>query len=243
MNESSSSIPLYYQVATDIKSKIEEGKLIPGEKLPTENKLSDEYQVSRVTVRNALNALVESDVVEHQENKGYYVKKLGKSFATPNKGHSLHRYLEEQGFKTYSKILSMQVISCEGRMKKIFNLEDGDTLIKFNRVRYVENQPFALETNYLPFKIFEGIDFSAVEEGSLVKVMEDQFHVQIAYSTQKLKPKFPTQEEKQILELTSNGPLLYIRSKLVDTQEELLKYGEVLFRTDVVEYSFTWTAK
>ena len=52
------SMPLYYQIVSDIKAKIEEGILAPGDKLPTENTLSRTYQVSRVTVRNALNALV-----------------------------------------------------------------------------------------------------------------------------------------------------------------------------------------
>ena len=54
------SMPLYYQIVSDIKAKIEEGILAPGDKLPTENTLSKTYQVSRVTVRNALNALVET---------------------------------------------------------------------------------------------------------------------------------------------------------------------------------------
>ena len=56
------SMPLYYQIVSDIKAKIEEGILAPGDKLPTENTLSKTYQVSRVTVRNALNALVRAKV-------------------------------------------------------------------------------------------------------------------------------------------------------------------------------------
>ena len=83
------SMPLYYQIVSDIKAKIEEGILAPGDKLPTENTLSKTYQVSRVTVRNALNALVETKLVERQPNRGYFVAKLRES-VTSHKGFSLY---------------------------------------------------------------------------------------------------------------------------------------------------------
>lgn len=234
------SMPLYYQIVSDIKAKIEEGILAPGDKLPTENTLSKTYQVSRVTVRNALNALVETKLVERQPNRGYFVAKLRES-VTSHKGFSLYDDLVAAGYTPGSKILSMTTESCGSRLASIFGCDPEDLVIVIHRIRLADQVPFAEEVNYLPSWIFEGINPWEMEAKSLIEIMETQFGVKIAYSMQTLKAKVPTKEQKEILNLTSNAPHLSIRSKVYDKSGKVVKYTKVFFRTDIVEYSFVWT--
>ena len=71
----SSSTPLYKQVYTILKSRIANGELKPGDKIPTENELIQEYGVSRITIRAAISELVEDRVLERAQGKGTFVCK------------------------------------------------------------------------------------------------------------------------------------------------------------------------
>ena len=240
MKDLNISMPLYYQIVSDIKAKIEEGILAPGDKLPTENSLSKNYEVSRVTVRNALNALVETKLVERQPNRGYFVAKLHEG-VTSHKGYSLYDDLVEAGYEPGSKIISMTTESCGSHQANIFGCDPEDLVIVIHRIRLADQVPFAEEMNYLPSWIFEGINPWEMETRSLIEIMEKQFGVRIAYSMQTLKAKLPTREQKEMLNLTSNAPQLSIRSKVYDKNGKVVKYTKVFFRTDIVEYSFVWT--
>lgn len=239
MKHSKTSMPLYYQIVTDIKEKIEKGTFLPGEKLPTESSLSEEYGVSRVTVRNALNALKETGLVEHRVNKGYFIAQMGEKIGG-HEGFSLYDDLVSMGIKPSSKILSMTTEKCGTKLSGIFGCRTDDFVIVIHRLRLANDIPFAVEMNYLPFHLFEGINPWSLEETSLIKVMEEEFGIRIAYATQTLKAVLPTPEEKKLLQLTANIPQLYIKSKVYDKQENIVKYAKVIYRTDVVEYSFVW---
>lgn len=239
MNRSKVSMPLYYQIVTDIKDKIEKGIFLPGEKIPTENTLSKTYNVSRVTVRNALNALKDTGLVEHRVNKGFYVAQItGK--AGGHDDFSLYDDLVAMGLTPASKIISMTTEKCGTGLSGIFGCAPEDFVIVIHRLRLANGVPFAIERNYLPFSVFEGINPWELENESLIKVMEEQFGIRITYTTQTLKAVAPTQEEKELLELSSNAPLLYIKSRVYDKNETVVKYAKVIYRTDVVEYSFSW---
>lgn len=240
MKDLNVSMPLYYQIVSDIKAKIEDGILAPGDKLPTENALSKTYQVSRVTVRNALNALVDTKLVERQPNRGYFVAKI-RDGITNHKGFSLYDDLKTAGFTPGSKIISMTTENCGSHLASIFECEPEDLVIVIHRIRLADQVPFAEEINYLPSAIFEGINPWEMENRSLIEIMEAEFGVRIAYSMQTLKAKLPTREQKEMLELTSGSPQLSIRSKVYDKSGNVVKYTKVFFRTDIVEYSFVWT--
>jgi DNA-binding GntR family transcriptional regulator len=69
-----SHIPLYQQIANDLRKKIKDQTYEPGQRLPSEHELIEEYQVSRLTVRKSLKLLLEYDLIIIQQGKGMYVK-------------------------------------------------------------------------------------------------------------------------------------------------------------------------
>lgn len=74
----------------------------------------------------------------------------------------------------------------------------------------------------------------------MIRIMEEEFHIEIAYSTQTLNPKVPTAQQAELLELKSRKPLLAISSDIVNKDGRVVKHTETLFVADVVEYTFTW---
>lgn len=66
-----SSKPLYLQVEADIKNRILSKQYMPGDKLPTENELSDQYNVSKITIRKAIQNLSDEGYVNKVQGKGH----------------------------------------------------------------------------------------------------------------------------------------------------------------------------
>lgn len=233
-----SSMPLYYQIVSDIKQQIKDGVLLPGDKLPAENTLSQTYQVSRVTVRKALDDLCALGLTERRPNRGHFVARIKDD--RKNGKRSLHDTLLSSGRVPTSRILSMTTEPASPSQSRHFGIPQGEPVILIHRVRYADGVPFALEHIYLPGDLFEGINPWALENSSMIRIMEEEFHIEIAYSTQTLNPKVPTAQQAELLELKSRKPLLAISSDIVNKDGRVVKHTETLFVADVVEYTFTW---
>lgn len=233
-----SSMPLYYQIVSDIKQQIKDGVLLPGDKLPAENTLSRTYQVSRVTVRKALDDLCALGLTERRPNRGHFVARIKDD--RKNGKRSLHDTLLSSGRVPTSRILSMTTEPASPSQSRHFGIPQGEPVILIHRVRYADGVPFALEHIYLPGDLFEGINPWALENSSMIRIMEEEFHIEIAYSTQTLNPKVPTAQQAELLELKSRKPLLAISSDIVNKDGRVVKHTETLFVADVVEYTFTW---
>ncbi len=233
-----SSMPLYYQIVSDIKQQIKDGVLLPGDKLPAENTLSQTYQVSRVTVRKALDDLCALGLTERRPNRGHFVARIKDD--RKNGKRSLHDTLLSSGRVPTSRILSMTTEPASPSQSRHFGIPQGEPVILIHRVRYADGVPFALEHIYLPGDLFEGINPWELENSSMIRIMEEEFHIEIAYSTQTLNPKVPTAQQAELLELKSRKPLLAISSDIVNKDGRVVKHTETLFVADVVEYTFTW---
>ena len=233
-----SSMPLYYQIVSDIKQQIKDGVLLPGDKLPAENTLSQTYQVSRVTVRKALDDLCALGLTERRPNRGHFVARIKDD--RKNGKRSLHDTLLSSGRVPTSRILSMTTEPASPSQSRHFGIPQGEPVILIHRVRYADGVPFALEHIYLPGDLFEGINPWALENSSMIRIREEEFHIEIAYSTQTLNPKVPTAQQAELLELKSRKPLLAISSDIVNKDGRVVKHTETLFVADVVEYTFTW---
>lgn len=143
-------IPLYQQLADIIRNSITSGELKYGDKIPTEVELSEKYNVSRITVRAAINELVES---------GFIIKKQGKgTFVSKPKVQRKIEYLssftvacEASGLKVTNEIIKREVIEPKIEDKKALELDDDDKLIYIQRVRFAGGDPLMLENNYFFF--------------------------------------------------------------------------------------------
>lgn len=233
-----STVPLYYQIVTDIKQQIQNGILKPGYKLPAESTLCQTYQVSRVTVRNALEELCSMGLVKREPNKGHFVAKIKNRQMTNSR--SMYEAIVASGRVPSSRIISMSTQPATAAQAHLFGIPLNAPVVVIYRVRFADGTPVSLEHIYLPEELFPGINPWDLEHQSLVRIMQEQFHVEIAYSNQTLTPTIPSKRQMELLNLTGKRPLVAVSSSIVNTEGRVVKYTESLQVTDVMEYTFTW---
>lgn len=231
-------IPVYFKIENDIKEKILSGKYKSGDKIPSENELTEIYDVSRMTVRQAMNNLV---------NDGYLLKYKGKgTFVSNNKiekniqgVRSFTEEMEASGKKVSSKIISMKEMTPDKSVSEKLFLEKGDKVYKIERIRYADQLPILFENLYIPQNIFKNIP-KKVFEGSFYNYIENELRLKIAYCHQTIEAKMPPQNISESLKITKQLPILFIIRHSFLSNGRPFEYVESSYRSD--QYKFVQSA-
>lgn len=174
-----STIPLYFQLLTLIKRQIHSGILKPGDMVPSESQLCSQYNVSRSTVRQALNQLVEENLIIRRRGKGSFIanQKLPRSL---NHLYSFSEDMLSMGMTPSSKVLENTIIEAPEDVISSLNLIPGQTeVFKLCRLRMANNEPLLLETTYIPLYMCPDIikeDFSAT---SLYTILRSKYNLDL----------------------------------------------------------------
>lgn len=173
---SADKTPLYYQLALQIEENIEKGIWRKGEPIPSERELIKLYNISRITVRNAIDELVKRGKLEKIHGKGTYV--LEQSIVQ-NLGnlYSFSKEMEKQGKISKTKLLKLQVIPCDFKIASKLQINEGDEIIYLERLRCTEEDPVMVERSYFiknKYSFIMDIDFSSK---SLYKTLENDYGI------------------------------------------------------------------
>lgn len=124
----------------------------PGEAIPPEIELAKTYEVSRGTVSKAIEELVREGLLIRKQGKGTFVCEP----KIKQKGTSLLSFTEEiknHGYSTKAEILSFAKMPADRQVRQKLNLAQKDEVYKIKRIRFIEEEPMALVTSYLPEKL------------------------------------------------------------------------------------------
>lgn len=165
---------LYQQVMINIKQKIIAGKYPDGTKLPSEPKLQNEYSVSRVTLRNALNQLVKGGYIIRVQGKGTFVNKPKKVKRLIRHAavESFSEIARQNGFEPTTSVISVRR---EKPLEKMSTYIPGDAL-NVVRVRSIDGSPLIVENNFFPLPRFENLSQEDLSQ-SLYQTFEFQYGI------------------------------------------------------------------
>ena len=129
-----SKLPIYHQLYEILRGNIVRGEWQPGDILPSETELIEQYQVSRITVRQALEALVNDGLIYRQRGRGTFV-------AHPTVEQGLSRIISftedmhQRGFRPDTEIISAGLISAPAEIAEKLQIEAGEELVRLERLR------------------------------------------------------------------------------------------------------------
>jgi len=189
---------LYTRVADDIRQKILDGTFAPGDMLPSEPELLSIYNVSRITVRQAISLLVEEGLVERIQGKGTYVQalKVEQNFLGL---HDFAHDLAERGYNPGFKILSYKIEEPKRYFKELFELGDKDKVHLIQRMKLNNNAPIMLELLVLPATEFPTLPRKDIEKKWVAQVLLDQYGVHMLRVRKTLQPIMIGQTEADLL--------------------------------------------
>ncbi len=177
-NNAFNKIPLYYQLAAKIEEQINDGVFEKGDKIPSERELCVLYNVSRMTVRLAIDELVRQGKLEKVQGKGTFV--LNKSIIQNlNNVYSFSKEMEKQGKISSTQIIKREVIAADAKTAKRLGIKENDDVVFLERLRLAENVAIMVEKSWFPYSSFSfllNIDFT---NRGLYKTLEEDYGIKI----------------------------------------------------------------
>jgi GntR family transcriptional regulator len=201
-------VAMYYQIEENLKSLYKSGRLRPGIMLPSEWELSDIYQVSRLTVRQALKELEGQGLIKRKPGIGTFVSSPTSTNLYPSKlGFS--QKIRNMGKEPSSKTIGLQRITGNEEVCEKLNLPAGSEVIELVRIRYADKEPIMLETAYLSAKMFPKLTETSLGEGSLYDYLTKEYNIVVASVEQTLYPMLLTKEQAKLLESEEKAPAMH----------------------------------
>ena len=193
-------------VMNDIKQNILDNKY-DGMRLPDERSLAEHYQVSRSSMKRAMELLSQQGIVFKKRGSGTFINPLYL------KNQSLFRYegsnlgltdsLKVPGKKQGIKLLDFNVVKASESIRQDLFLNEDDFVYEFRRLRYLDAQPFLIETGYVPIKIVPELKPENLQK-SLFNYLEDTQNkvVTKAFLNITVEPSSKEDQERMTLKTT-----------------------------------------
>lgn len=203
----SSPLPLYYQLKELLKAKIESGELKPNERLPSETELVQLFQVSRMTVRQALVELENEGFIRRRQGQGTFV-------AEPKLRQGLLRLtsftedMEARGMRPGARVLAVEVLSGEEELVRRLKAAPDEQFVRLERVRLANGEPMALETSFLRRKFCAGLEGIDLTDRSLYATLRERFGLELGWAEQTIEAKLADEYEGEVLGIQVGTPML-----------------------------------
>jgi len=231
----SSKVPLYYQLYQILLAKIKEGTWQPEDLLPSEAELVEQYELSRATVRQAFDLLVNQGWVYRRRGQGTFVSR-------PTIEQNLSRIvsfwedMKQRGLEPGTRVVSREIIPASEDILHDLDVPEDEELARIVRLRLADGEPLSVEYSYLVHSYCPGVLDQDYANHSLRQMLESQFNIRMVYARQKIRAIPASDELAGLLEIEPNDPILHIQRVTYSDQDVPIEYLEINLRGD--RYTF-----
>lgn len=238
-----STVPVYLQVANQIKEDIKEQKLQAGDMIPSDRSYCESLGVSHMTVKKAVDLLVNEGLVIRKKGVGTFISepKIVQSLFTLS-GFTGDN--SEKGRKTCSQVLRFEVEEASSKLREKLGLSEGDRVINLKRLRMINNEPVALEDAYISYecKKYRKLLDHNFEKESLYHVLVNECGVELGLGEETIEVSSATDEISQSLGVALGKPMFYL-SRITYSKEKVpVEYVESVYRADKYIFQAVLTA-
>ena len=230
------AVPKYFQLASILRQKIEDGEWAPRSPIPSERQLEVIYNISRTTIREAIDSLVQHGYLYREHGRGTFVspQKLQKGWMDLT---SFSEDLVKRGMVPGQIIRSLARIEPPPRVLQRLELPPGSTVYRIERIRLGDDIPIGLQTSYLALAPDQEITQQEMEAaGSLYRILNEKFHIIPTEADETLEVTLATPEEASLLEIATGAPLLLNERLLFSQERKPVEYVKILYRGDRYQY-------
>ena len=229
-------VPLYYQLREALLTLIKEGRLQEGDLIPTERELGERFQVSRITVRRAIDELAREGYLVTQQGKGTFVARP-KIQRHMTHMKSFSEEMADEGHHPGSRLLSLRHEKAVGYLASALGVAEEDWIWVVERLRLADDEPICLSCAYLnlPPEV-SLIPAELQQQVSLWSILEKNGII-LSRSEETIQAVAAGEREAELLQVEVGSPLLLVEGVVYSDQETPIEYHQILNRGDRYTYS------
>jgi GntR family transcriptional regulator len=231
-----SSVPLYYQLRDKLRVLIDQS-LAAGDQIPSENELVSRYNVSRNTVRLAIESLIKEGVVYRLQGKGTFVSPKQMRYDL-QRLVSFTEDMRRRGLKPDTQVLGFaQKIPPPLVAERLALAPDSETY-EVKRLRLADGEPMAFSTTYIPCQAIPGLEEPSLVSDSLFKTIEARFRLKLGYADRTLKAAAADPLQAELLKVEPGFPLMLVEGVTYLDNELPVEYVIIYYRADRYEFVY-----
>ncbi|MDD3137862.1 MAG: GntR family transcriptional regulator [Lachnospiraceae bacterium] len=228
----------YEMIKQDLIRQIDAQELKENQVIPSENMLCEQHQVSRITVRKAIDELVYEGLLYRIKGKGCFVREHKK-----NELSHIYSYTEaiiHQGKVPSKKLIELKKEKADGKTAKKLHIKEGEEVYFVKNLYLADGKPYCLNQSILPANIFPKLECFNLGENSLYEILKNFYELSMTRVQQKIIATVGTTEVNRYMGLDKKNPLLKIDATsycLYDKNEIIFECYESYLLTDILSYS------
>lgn len=230
-----SPVPLYNQLKELLRGQILDGSYSPLSRMPSENELGTLYQVSRITVRQALNDLQKEGLIFKIHGKGTFVAKP-KTFQNVSTLQGLAESLSRLGYEVINRVQSFKTVVATPRVAQRLAVAEGSRVIEIKRVRLINREPVSLEVTYLPLAIGEKLEKADLVTRDIFLILENDCQINLGHAELAIDAVLAESELTRALQIEEGSPIMRIERLTHSAEGEPIDFEYLYYRGDAFQY-------
>ncbi len=226
-----SKLPFYHQLHEILRAKIVRGDWQPGSMIPTESEIVQQYKVSRITARAALDELVQEGLIYRERGRGTFV-------AQPTFEKTMMRIrsftddMQQRGLKPQTKVLNQELLPAPAEIAEKLGVPEKEELGRIERLRMAGDEPLAIEESFLIHRTCPGILSHDFAHESLREALAQEYGIRWSRATQHIRAILAPPQTAALLGVKPKSALLYVERVSYDEQNIPREFLRIMYRGD-----------
>jgi GntR family transcriptional regulator len=225
-------IPYHYQLRELLRGEIVSGRWVVDERLPSERELCEAFDLSRTTVREAIDALVNEGLLRREKGRGTFVAapKIVEGLLQSPSGFT--DSMAEQGIPVHTRVLRMELSTAPYVVAQELRITSHDPVIIIDRIRCIFDEPILIVTSHLPERLFPSLLDEDLTDTSLYQLLQLKYGLTISKAKRYMEAVAANEMEARLLKIATGAPLMLIESTTYTHEDSPFEYFKARHRGD-----------
>lgn len=226
---------MYLQLREILRARIDDGEFVPGSAIPSENELAETYGLHRLTIRTAINTLVNEGLLKPVQGKGVFVvgKKIGRDL---EKLTGFHQTMRERNIVPETRVLLKTRRKAGLKYAQILNIDPSDEVYYIRRLCLGENEPVSIEDIYVPLNLLSNLDEVDLDVFSLYDIYKFN-NIQLLNAWQTLSVTNLDAKDARILQIKPETKVLLFECISRDINNKVIEFSRAFTRSDKASFT------
>ncbi|WP_422447646.1 GntR family transcriptional regulator [Thermoanaerobacterium sp. DL9XJH110] len=225
-------VPLYYQLKEILLAYIQKNQLKPGDSIPTEIELCRIFNISRPTVRQAINELVREGYLKKIKGKGTFITQPKINQEYTHRIISFNDEMIQKGLIPKTRVMKQRYIAADEKIAEKLNLSVGEEVFHLKRLRYANDEPIVFLDSYVPLRLCPGIIDVDFVNNSLYSTFEKKYGIFIKRAVRSIEVDLAGEYEAKLLRIEEGAPIHYFETVAYNQDNVPVEYTISRYRGD-----------
>jgi GntR family transcriptional regulator len=230
-----SPTPLYAQIKDILRARILDGTYQPHEQMPSESEMMAAFDVSRITVRQALNDLQNEGLIFRMHGKGTFVSKP-KAFQDLGRLQGFGEAMRQMGYETFARVVSIRTVTPTPQVQERLQLPKRARVTELQRLRFLNREAISLDVTWVPASIGARLAKEDLATRDVFVILENDYGLSLGHADLQIGSTLADEHLAGQLKVDEGSPVLVIERTTHTSDGAPIDYEHLYYRGDAFQY-------